>query len=112
MFCETWHYLSNKNILISFRSKILLPIQIHFVQIALTEEQQRLNYSFKIDSGGSRIFPVRGGVGGNPRRDCNLLFGIIFAENCMETKKKIGMRGALSLAPLDPPLVYNAYLLM
>ena len=78
----------------------MLPIQIHFVQIALREEQQRLNYSFKIDSGGSRIFPVGGGVGGNPRRDCNLLFGIIFAENCMETKKKNwNERGAIPRAP-------------
>ena len=34
----------------------------------------------------------------------NLLFGIIFAENCMKILK-IGLRGACaSLAPLGPPL--------
>ena len=40
------------------------------------------------DPGFSRV------GGGNPRRVTNLLFGIIFAENCMETKKN-GQGGAI-----------------
>ena len=52
-------------------------------------------YSIKIEfyvtsngSGGSRISKVEGGGGTNPRgRDINLLFGKIFAENCMKMKE-------------------------
>ena len=55
----------------------------------------------KLTNSGSRISqrgaPTLGSV--------NLLFGIIFGENCMQMKK-IGLRGEqASLATLDPPLL-------
>ena len=55
-------------------------------------------------SGGSRISQAEattpGGGGTNP------LFGIIFAENCMNIKEKLTKRrGAHPSHPLDPPLI-------
>ena len=45
-----------------------------------------------------------GAVGGGWVGDgINLLFGIMFDENCMDMKK-IGLRGVHSSHPLDPPL--------
>ena len=64
----------------------------------------------------SRGCMVRGGVpGGDPPRwlllwavrillEC-ILFGIIFADDCMKMKKNWTERGHTSLTPLDLPLI-------
>ena len=52
-------------------------------------------------SGGSRIFQSRGA---NIRKDTNLLFAIIFAENCMKMNKLDWEGDACPSCPLDPPL--------
>ena len=54
-------------------------------------------------TGGSKIFR---GWGRQPQREyANLLFGIIFLENCMKMKRIGPGVGAPALGPLDPPLV-------
>ena len=52
-------------------------------------------------SGGSRISQMEGR---QPKRgDANLLFGIIFAENCLKIKT-FGQKGGRLSRSLDPPM--------
>ena len=53
-------------------------------------------------------FPRRGGRGATPVLGRNLLFGKIFAENCMKMKK-IEPREASLPPPLDPSMVKHHF---